>query len=67
MLSGAIFAGDITRAATPAAIICVGPDQTHNLAKEITPIDSKSKCGQFVLHGPKESIDSRDVLINWFS
>lgn len=67
MLSGAIFAGDTAHAVTRATIISVGPDQTRNLAKEFTPFDSKTKCGQFVLHGPNESIDSVGVPMNWFS
>mgnify|MGYP003674132105 CR=1 FL=1 len=67
MLNGANFAGDTARAVTSATIISVGPDQTYNLAKEITPFDSKTKCGQFVLHGPNESIDSGGVPMNWFS
>lgn len=67
MLSGAIFAGDTARTVTSATIISVGPDQTCNLAKEITPFDSKTNGGQFVLHGPNESIDSVGVPKNWFS
>lgn len=67
MLSGAVFAGDTTLLVTSATIVGVGPDQTYNLAKEITPFDSKTNGGQFVLHGPFESLDSGGVLKNWFS
>ena len=67
MLRGAIFAGDSVGSVTAATIIRIGPDQTRNLAKEITPVDSKTNGGQFVLHGPNESIGSGGVLKNWFS
>jgi hypothetical protein len=36
----------------------IAPEQTSNLAKVITPFESKTKSGQFVLQSPNGSIDS---------
>lgn len=58
MSNGAVFAGDTAPAITSATIIGVGPDQTRNLPKVITPFESKTKSGQFVLQSPNGSIDS---------
>ncbi len=67
MSSGAVFAGGDAATITPATIISVGPDQTSILAKEITPFDSKTKSGQFVLQSPNGSMDSEGLLMSWFS
>ena len=40
-----------------------GPMQTSNLPKVITPFESKTNSGQFVLQSPNGSIDSGDVRI----
>ena len=63
MSSGAVFADGIAPAVTPATIIGVGPDQTSNPPKVITPFESKTKSGQFVLQSPNGSIDSKGLLI----
>lgn len=67
MLSGAAFAGGAKCSVALAAIICFAPQQTSILAKVITPFESKTKSGQFVLQSPNGSMDSKDALIDWFS